>query len=243
MREIIYNGIILKQQPFGEADEILTFYTREAGKLRALAKSVKLSKSKLRHCLQPWFVLDVRLSAASGLAKVLGARVRENFPKLLENVRAISLAFVATELTLKFSPDVHKNTAVFDLLLGFLRRLNRAELSVAQAQNFLAKFKLEFLTAQGVGVRRPLLSGAAAAQGFFSFQAGGFTLERAADAKAASPQTLEAFRLLDLSVWDEVESLTPLSGDLQALLSEFLEYHLQRRINSERFLESGRAVV
>ena len=48
MREIKHTGIILKKQPLGEADELITLFTKEQGKVRVLAKSVKSAKSKLQ---------------------------------------------------------------------------------------------------------------------------------------------------------------------------------------------------
>ena len=51
-RETKLTGIILKKQPLNESDEIITFYTKENGKIRALAKSVKSSKSKLQQKIQ-----------------------------------------------------------------------------------------------------------------------------------------------------------------------------------------------
>ena len=47
MREQHYSAIILKKQPYREGDEIITLFTKEGGKIRCLAKSVKSPKSKL----------------------------------------------------------------------------------------------------------------------------------------------------------------------------------------------------
>src|SRR5947208_3391870 len=61
-RENTYQAMILKKQAYAEADEIITFFTFEHGKVRALAKSVKSPKSKLQQKLQALFLVQVTLS-------------------------------------------------------------------------------------------------------------------------------------------------------------------------------------
>ncbi len=71
-RENTYLSIILKKQAFKEADELITVYTKEAGKLRVLAKSIKSPKSKLQHGLQVLFLVKIepgRLQAARSLRR------------------------------------------------------------------------------------------------------------------------------------------------------------------------------
>ena len=46
-------GIVLKQMPLGEADRILTLYTTDQGKLRAVARGVRRPKSRLAGHLEP----------------------------------------------------------------------------------------------------------------------------------------------------------------------------------------------
>ncbi|MDD4753342.1 MAG: DNA repair protein RecO, partial [Desulfitobacteriaceae bacterium] len=41
-------ALILRARDYGEADKILTLYTREQGKVSAIAKGVRKPKSRLR---------------------------------------------------------------------------------------------------------------------------------------------------------------------------------------------------
>lgn len=57
-------GIILAASDSGEADRMLTIFTRDHGKLAVFARSVRLEKSKLRYHLRPF--ARVRLSFIEG---------------------------------------------------------------------------------------------------------------------------------------------------------------------------------
>ena len=148
-REINYQAIILKKQPFNEADEIITFFSKEAGKVRGLAKSVKLSKSKLQNSLQALFLVNLGLVGGGLLPKIISAEPKKTFFKLRHNLNLIKYAFYASEVVLKFTPDTQKNEKLFELLLNFLDHLENSGLELEFA---LAKFKAEFLTATGFEV-------------------------------------------------------------------------------------------
>ena len=46
----LLEGLVLKGTDYGETDRIITLYTRERGKVHALAKGVRKGKSRLRGC-------------------------------------------------------------------------------------------------------------------------------------------------------------------------------------------------
>ncbi len=145
-REQTYTAIILKKQPLGEADEIITFFTRESGKLRGLAKSVKLSKSKLQNSLQSLFVVQIYLAGKGHLPKIISAEPQKVFSGVREDMEALKCAFYASELVLKFTPDAQKDEGLFDLLVGFLEFL---ELFPESRGVALAKLKVDFLQLEG----------------------------------------------------------------------------------------------
>ena len=73
-------ALTLKQDPFGEADLLVTLFSRERGKLRAVAKGARRSSSKLVGHLEP--ITHVRLSLSRGrnLDYVTQAQVIDSFP-------------------------------------------------------------------------------------------------------------------------------------------------------------------
>jgi DNA repair protein RecO (recombination protein O) len=73
-RENTYAALVLKKQPLNEADELITVFTKEIGKLRVLAKSVKFAKSKLQYSLQSLFLVNLTVTGG-GLPKIIGVEV------------------------------------------------------------------------------------------------------------------------------------------------------------------------
>ncbi len=215
-REQKYTAIILKKQPFGESDEIVTFYTLEAGKIRGLAKSIKSPKSKLQQLLQSLFLLRVLLTGAK-LPKIIFVEPILVFSNLRENLEALKRAFYAVELVLKFTPDEEKNPSLFELLEGFLGYLNLKK-SEAELDAGLLKFKFGILSVLG------------------------FNFSYSKEAEELVPQLKQILNTLPNTSFQDLKSFE-LSKDsmveLQNLLSRFIEYQLERKVKSEGYLKSG----
>ena len=231
-RESQYIAFILKKQPFNEGDELITIYTAEAGKLRALAKSVKLAKSKLQARLQMLFLVKLTLTHGK-LPKIILAEPVSVFFGMRENLAAVKMSFYAAELVLKFTPDEQKNPALFNLLSDFLNFLDTArEQKILDLG--LAKYKINIL--QTLGLDISFVQGAK----FFSPVHGGFFAEKSAD---SWPVTLGAFSLF-LTLKDCRFDLLPNienmqnTPELQNLLSRFVEYQLERSVQSEKYLNA-----
>src|SRR4051794_41871461 len=71
-------GVVLRTQKLGEADRIITLLTREHGKVRAVAKGVRRTKSRLGARVEPFMHVDAQFYAGRSLdivtqAETLGA--------------------------------------------------------------------------------------------------------------------------------------------------------------------------
>jgi len=232
-RETKCRAIILKKQPFNEGDEIITFYTLELGKIRCLAKSVKQSKSKLQQKLQSLFIVDLSFTHGK-LPKIISVEPVKVFSRMRENLESLKRAFYAQELVLKFTPDGQKNEPLFYLLEFFLEFLNSKNpepvLDLA-----LAKFKLEILRVLGLGIK----SSAGDNQPiFFSASKGGFSRQSSADNLKALPEVYGLFLELKDLGFTNLDKVKNTGGekDLQNFLSQFIEYQLERKIKSEKYL-------
>ena len=242
-RETIYNSVILKKQPYGEGDEILTLFTEENGKVRALAKSTKFSKSKLQYALQTCFFTRLTLTQ-SGLPKIIGAEVVNAFPNIRENLEAAKIAFYALEVTLKATPDEQKNERLFHLLVMFFTFLDLCKTHADLLDAGLAKFKIQFLQDLGLGIsippnldiRDPYLGFSASRGGFISG-------EDTVDFISVTPEIIAQFSALEQLEFSQLIERQGIAGVLdqpltvlQDLLSTFIRHQLERDIRSERFL-------
>lgn len=231
-REQNFTAIILKKQPFGEADEIITFFTQELGKVRGLAKSIKLQKSKLQQKLQALFLVKVALTRGR-LPKIIRAETINTFSHLRHNLQALPHAFYGLELAMKATADEQRNEMLYERLLELLNFLNAADNDKFFFLMSL-RFKLQALKALGLMPILPQSGGGAQTKYFFSPHRGGFTKESTA---VSWPVEEKAITLLqDL---DSAANLNKIQSDqksliaAQELLSAFVEYYLERKLKSD----------
>ena len=117
-------GIIIKRRNFGEADRILTIYTKRSGKISAIAKGVRKPLSKLGGHLELFYVTDFILSEGRNFDIVAGAELCEDFPKLRKNLHATEQAFYISELTDKLLHDEIESRKIYSLLYETLKNIN-----------------------------------------------------------------------------------------------------------------------
>ena len=122
MRYAKLEGIILKKQNYKEADQILTVWTRQSGKIRCLARGVRLNKSRLAYSLADLAQVEIQL-AGRNLPTLIGVSPVRQFRTLVQDLKKTAMAFYAAELMMKMTADEHPNPQAFELLSDFLSRL------------------------------------------------------------------------------------------------------------------------
>lgn len=241
-RENSYSAIVIKKQAYGEADEIVTLYTRQAGKLRVLCKSSKLPASRLGPALQTFFSVNVRLTKSSALPKVIGVEVKNVFPYLQAHTSDLPMAFVAAEIIMRATPDEQTNESLFDLLASYLDFLNSQTFEADGRRLGLLKFKIDALEALGLGISYPQnFTGSGL---IFSNSRGGFSVDSAVGSGMRNLQNLfDQFLHLKQSHFPNLPKSVIGLRDLDSLVSDFLSYQLEREIKSEKFIKEVDSVV
>ncbi len=229
------SAIILKKQPYLEGDEIITLFTKEQGKVRCLAKSVKSHKSKLQQKLQALFLVEIIVTTGK-MPKIIGAEPIKVFSALRENLTGLKMAFYAIELVMKLTADEHKNEHLFNLLAEFLEFLNSsAEQKILNLG--LAKFKIEIMEVSGLGIRLP--QNISSNQGLFlSPSTGSFLAQSQGDALGFNKTSIEVFIKIKQSTFKDLTGLGKYTDiqEMQDALSKFVVYQLERRVKSEGYL-------
>ncbi len=142
-----YTGIILKKYPLGEADELLTIYTREAGKLRAKAVSSRKIKSRLGGHLQTLNEIDFE-TAGQNLPILISARSRTLNNYLRQNLKKFAYALVGIETLYRLTPDEEPNQKLYEALVNFLGELGRSVNENLEVR----RFQLKLLEVSGYGM-------------------------------------------------------------------------------------------
>jgi DNA repair protein RecO (recombination protein O) len=141
-------AIVLRGIRYGEADRILHLYTPERGRVSAIAKGVRRSKSRFGGRLEPFFRLDLVLyQGKSDLLTVTSAETIAGHPRLREHGGAIDGAARACDAVSRLFGDGEPHAGVYHLLANQLTLLDREPARATRA-NALA-FRLKLLLAAG----------------------------------------------------------------------------------------------
>jgi DNA repair protein RecO (recombination protein O) len=122
------DGVVLRTQKLGEADRIITLLTRHNGRVRAVAKGVRRTKSRFGARLEPFTHVDVLIHPGRSLDVITQAEViRAYGTRLVINYPKYTAGTAMLETAERFTP-VEKEPAIrqFLLLIGGLRALGDA---------------------------------------------------------------------------------------------------------------------
>jgi DNA repair protein RecO (recombination protein O) len=208
-------GIILKKQNYREADQIVSIWTREAGKVRFLAKSLRKASSKLNYAIQDLSEVEINL-AGNHLPTLIGVKPRRQFSNLHEDLKKTAIAFYSAELMLKMTADEHPNLVAYELFADFLNCLNQLDYSV-RYYPVLECFSLKLLDALGFSIEHAHTS---------------FHIPK------HLTSGLVRLNSLDFEEFDGVRMESDQVEQLHSLINRFIEYILERNIKSELFLVS-----
>jgi DNA repair protein RecO (recombination protein O) len=131
------DGVVLRTHKLGEADRIITLLTRQNGRVRAVAKGVRRTKSRFGGRLEPFTHVDVLIHPGRSLDVIQQAEVIRAYGKpLATDYPRYTAGTAMLETAEKFTP-VEKEPAIrqFLLLIGGLRALGQAD-DVDRADDF-----------------------------------------------------------------------------------------------------------
>jgi len=221
----------------GEADRIVTFYSRDVGKIRAVAKGVRKTTSRSAGHLEPFTLSDVMFAVGRELDVVSQADTLEAFRQVREDLVLTTHAYYLAEVVDLLTEDRMENRAVFDTLVDGLRDLA----DIADSRLVLIIFHLRLLEALGY---RPELRECVSCRATiepernqFSAQVGGVLCPgcgpREATAHALGTPALKLLRFLQLTDGRRTVSVPSHVGrEAEALLRNYAEHIVERRLRS-----------
>lgn len=229
-------GIVLRSHKLGEADKIITIMTQGSGKVRAVAKGIRKTKSRFGARLEPFTHVSLMVYRGTGaLDTVAQAEIIAMHRTIAEDFGLFAAGETMLEAVDKVAEEHERNIKLFLLLLQGLRALDaRPTDGNAVGESFL----LKLLSVSGF---HPSLSACAicGATGptLFSTSQGGAVCSGCAD-PAAEPVTTAALLVLDTLARTELTEAGALAFDerprreARNLLYAFAEYHIERRMKS-----------
>jgi len=235
------SGVVLRVTKLGEADRIVTLLTRREGKVRAVAKGVRRTKSRFGSRLEPFSHVDLQLFAGRNLDIVTQAESLDPFGAALtaDYGRYTAACAVLETADRLVAEEGEPALRVYLLVVGAIRALADRERDQSLV---LDAFLLRAMTHAGWA---PAISDCArcAAPGphrAFSVTGGGAVCPRCRPPGSVTPAP-ETFGLLDALLhgdWTVADAAgTPARRETSGLVAAHLQYHLERQLRSLPLVE------
>jgi DNA repair protein RecO (recombination protein O) len=231
-------AVVLTGVDYGEADRIVTLFTRGRGRLSAFAAGARKSKRRFPGALEAGNLIRARLVERRGdTYRLDGAEVLQTFFALRDDLNRIARALYGLELCKELTRDHEPHPELFEALLAFLGRLDRNEAGPSS----LIAFELDALALAGFRPRFSpcaLCGGPVGERPRFDPDAGGVACDGCAGRvpHAVPVSTALVGAMARLQEGDR----TPLPADVRArgreLLNVFIAHHLGRRLKSVDFM-------
>jgi DNA repair protein RecO (recombination protein O) len=130
-------GIILARRNYGEADRILSVYTRNHGRISYLAKGIRRLTSKKRGHLEIFSQIRFQASHGKGLDLITEVETVENFNLIRKNLKKVSLAYYFVEVVGRITREGQSHPELFYLIKEYLNQL--------KIQKELKRLRLDFI--------------------------------------------------------------------------------------------------
>jgi DNA repair protein RecO (recombination protein O) len=224
-------GIVLRSYPFGEADRVVVLLSPNHGKVRAVAKGVRKTKSRFGGRMETFNHVDLVLYEGRNLATITQAAVIHPFAALRSDLDRVLMAGAMVEAVDAVAQEDESSTRLFLLLQRGLQALERG----ACGPDLLTAFLLRVAEAVGVAPALAACASCGREEGLdrFSFYGGGVMCDNCRGdggvrLRAGITEHLAALAAADLANLPTADPA--LSSEGLSVARRFLEHHLDRRL-------------
>ena len=243
-------GFVLKSLSYGESDLIITFYSREFGKIKGIAKGAKRSKKRFANVFEPFSLTNIIFSRKNrdALAFIASCDIIDHYPLIRQDLEKTLTASYFIDLTDHFSPEGKSNENLFMLLLDFLACLTREKVS----DTTIRFFEMRLLKITGfepaltacVRCKTPVTNGASY---YFFPKDGGITCALCArperydqSISAGTVRTLLLGKDMDIEKMKMVSMPESLACESRNILCGFITHVLGKEVKSLKVMEQVR---
>jgi DNA repair protein RecO (recombination protein O) len=236
-------GVVLRTYRLGEADRIIVLLTVGHGKVRAVAKGVRKTKSRFGSRLEPPTHVSLLFYEGRELDIVTQAETIDHFRPIREDLARMTDAMVMLEAVDQVAQEREANLPLSQMLVGALRTL-----ADRRSPLLVAAFFWKLLSLEGAA---PILDrcagcGRAPTRGAgelvaFDLVEGGALCRECRQGTAITPEALALLRrILEGGLRQAlVEAPSRATADVTSLATHSLEQHVERRLRALRAVELG----
>jgi DNA repair protein RecO (recombination protein O) len=229
-------AIVLRTHKLGEADRIITLLTRERGKVRAVAKGVRRTKSKFGARLEPFSRVDLLVFEGKNLDIITQAESLNAYgQELALDYSLWTAGQTMLETADRLTPeDSISAESQYLLLVGALRTLVTGEHAAGLV---LDAFLLRALSMAGYSptLNACVICGVAGTQPFFHVSTGGALCveHRVPGSVAPRPESFELMQALMTGDWEFADaSAAKDRSEVSGLVAAYVQWHLERGLRS-----------
>jgi DNA repair protein RecO (recombination protein O) len=196
------DAIVLRSLRYGDADRILHLYTADRGRVGAIAKGVRKTKSRFGARLEPLSHVELLLHQGSGeLLTITGVDLKRSHHAIRESAYRLHVGLIGAEAMLRLYGEPEANERAFGALERFLDLLDDAPTAESRpaVEPLVLSFQLKLLWLAGYlpHLTSCVECGAPEELVAFSARSGGAVCRaHAAGALALSPEGLAAIEHL-----------------------------------------------
>jgi len=118
-------SIVIKKSVYGEADYLVTFFTKEIGKVKGIARQAKKSKKRFGGRLEPFIYLNIDITLNEGKFNVVNdVNLIRPFPSIIESLEAFAFGSFVLEHVDLFTIENQKSKELFDATIKVFDRIN-----------------------------------------------------------------------------------------------------------------------
>jgi DNA repair protein RecO (recombination protein O) len=235
------NAVVIRTQKLGEADRIVTLISRQHGRIRAVAKGVRRTKSKFGARLEPGSYIDIQLYTGKTFDVVTQVESIENFGDALSSdYQKWTIASAILEAAERFTnnegePALHQTLRLTGALKALAYESHDPSL-------ILDAYLLRSLAIAGYAPSMTVCSRCEAPgpHKYFSLIGGGSVCINCKPSASATPsaETLKLMSDLLTGDWESADrSELRNRREASGLVAAYLQWHLERGLRSLPMVE------
>ncbi|QOY36178.1 DNA repair protein RecO [Anaerobacillus isosaccharinicus] len=234
-------GIVIRTTDYGEANKILTLYTRELGKIGVMARGAKRPKSRLSSISQLFTHGQYVFQKTSGLGVLNQGEMIQSFRDLREDLFLTAYGAYIVELLDKLTEQYEINPYLYELLFQTLKYIDEG----LDYEVLTRIFEVKMLKVAGIGLYVDGCSHCGATEGEYSFSVkeGGFLChrclhvdERTIKISSGTAKLLRLFYHFDLNRLGAISVKTETKVQLKQVLECYFDEYSGLYLKSKRFL-------
>jgi DNA repair protein RecO (recombination protein O) len=224
-------GVVLRTHKLGEADRIVTLLSRDHGKVRAVAKGIRKTRSRFGGRLEPPGHVELLLYQGRELDIVTQAETLDHFGALRDDYERLGRAVTMLEAADQLAMERQPNPRLYRMLVGALRTLAERDAPLVVPAFFLKVLDLEGYRPE---VDSCVACGTTEGLVAWAVEEGGLRCSSHRQGSALSPEAVAVLQEVLGGRLNEAlqRPASPVTAEVDHLAVKALEHHLERRLRS-----------